>query len=164
MEKHQNFNGCPLEVDAKNDISKEILNYKQIINPKVLMNETISLSFDILTSEIYEVYNTYTLNFLSQKIYIPPGELYGDYEKMFLPFDLSTWIGISLMASVSLIAIVLIKWLSPNNQEIYFGRNNRSPLMNFISIMINGTQPTNLIENTPRIFLLIFIFWSLIFR
>jgi hypothetical protein len=36
--------------------------------------------------------------------------------------------------------------------------------MEFISIMINGSQTRNVIENVPRIFLLTFIFWSLIFR
>jgi hypothetical protein len=102
--------------------------------------------------------------FIPQKIFIPPGELYGDYEKMLLPFDLSTWIAISLSFFVSFFAILAIKWLSPNNQELYFGMNNRSPLMNFVSIMINGSQTNNLIENVPRIFLMTFMFWSLIFR
>jgi hypothetical protein len=65
-----------------------------------------------------------------RKIFIPPGEVYGEYEKMQLPFDAATWIGIVITLFVSSLAIFLIKMFCRSNQEIFFGRNNGSPFMN----------------------------------
>jgi hypothetical protein len=104
------------------------------------------------------------MHFEQNKIFIPPGELYGDYEKMLLPFDTLTWIGIVLTIFCGVVVIVVIKWLSPNNQEVFFGKNNRSPMMNFISIILNGGQADSLVETLPRMLLVLFIFWCLIFR
>jgi hypothetical protein len=167
VEKYSNFHGCPLETffKKKEDLFSEILNYTHgKLNLNIQINETISMRNTALTIETLQNFNAYAVFQFSQKIFIPPGELYGDYEKMILPFDPLTWIAIGLLIFVSFFAILAIKWLSPNHQEIYFGTNNRSPLMNFISIMINGGQTTNFSDNAPRIFLLTFIFWSLIFR
>jgi hypothetical protein len=124
----------------------------------------IAFEVKFLNMEDLKTSNTYVILIQPLKIFVPQGELYGDYEKMFLPFDDSTWIAIGLTIIVSSLAIQVIKWISPSNKEIFFGRNNPSPLMEFISILMNGSQPRSVIENAPRVFLLTFIFWSLIFR
>jgi hypothetical protein len=93
-----------------------------------------------------------------------PGEIYGDYEKMLLPFDGFTWTGIILVILAGLVVIFIINCFKPSNQELIFGRNNRSPLMNFISIILNGGQANSVVETVPRMLLVLFIFWSLIFR
>jgi hypothetical protein len=113
---------------------------------------------DILKDSVYLV------DIQPRKIYIPPGELYGDFEKMLLPFDTPTWIAIISLILVTIVAILIIKLKSPKLQEVIFGTNNRSPLMNFISIVLNGGQPNTMVENAPRILLMTFIFWTLIFR
>jgi hypothetical protein len=162
LEKYSNFYGCTLNVDHDQKPLCDTLNFTQKIVPT---NET-SISFYVtdLSFKMLKNFNTHVLHIDSQKIFIPPGEIYGDYEKMFLPFDLSTWIAIGLTIFGSSTTILLIQWISPKNQEIYFGRNNPSPLMEFISILLNGSQARKVIENAPRIFFLTFIFWSLIFR
>jgi hypothetical protein len=109
-------------------------------------------------------YNYHTVDIQARKIYIPPGELYGEYEKMLLPFDTSTWIAIVMTIVMSILTILAIKLKDRLIQAVIFGRNNRSPLMNFINIVLNGGQHTTLMENVPRIFLMTLIFWSLIFR
>jgi hypothetical protein len=49
--------------------------------------EEITFAPAMLSYEILQTYNSYIVLVDAQKILIPPGELYGDYEKMFLPFD-----------------------------------------------------------------------------
>jgi hypothetical protein len=100
----------------------------------------------------------------AKKIFIPPGELYDDYEKMFLPFDDGAWIAIGVTVVGTLAAILVMKMFSWRVQGIIFGRNNRSPTMNFISILINGSQHTSLVENSSRLLLMTFMIWSLIIR
>jgi hypothetical protein len=162
VEKYRNFYGCRLEVIDK--LLFDVLNFTP--NPEqsgdAFMNYPISFGFSEPPIEMLT--SSYVVFVDSQKIFIPPGELYGDYEKMFLPFDLSTWIAIGLTTLVSSLAILVIKWISSSNQEIFFGRNNRSPFMEFISILLNGSQARSVAENAPRIFILTFIFWSLVFR
>jgi hypothetical protein len=165
--KYTNLHGCTLEFPVIFDNLEGIstaLNFKiNVKNDTEFTNLTISF---IATNfpDGYEELSFYVTEIQPLKFFIPPGDLYGDYEKLFLPFDTATWIAIGVTIFVSICAILIIKWFSPNNQEIHFGRNNRSPLMNFIEILLNGFQPTALIENAPRFFLLIFMFWSLIIR
>jgi hypothetical protein len=163
VEKYGNFYGCTLNVKHKEKLLYDVLNYSQkVIEP----HEKTSIGFEflVLDDKILESYNTYVVNVDAQKIYIPPGELNGEYEKMFLSFDLPTWIAIGVTIFGSSLAILFISRIFSGNREIFFGTNNPSPLMEFISIVINGSQSRRVIENTPRIFLLTFIFWSLIFR
>jgi hypothetical protein len=162
VEKYSNFYGC--NVAEQNEIFKKILNYTDWQYFKSLPENPIWIAFAPLHYTLFSTHDTYVVMFDSQKIYIPPGEVHGDYEKMFLPFDAFTWIAIGMTIFMPVSAILVIKWISPNNQEIYFGRNNRSPLMNFISILLNGSQARTVAGNAPRIFFLTFIFWSLIFR
>jgi hypothetical protein len=172
-EKYKNFHGCTLAVFIDERLKSipfefaEALNFT--ISTKKLLDmfsitTTIFMKFGAFFPTRIDLSTVYLYEIETRKIYIPPGEIYGNYEKMFLPFDLYTWIAISLTVFMSIAGILLIKLFSPRNQELYFGRNNRSPLMNLISIFINGSQATNIIENTPRVFLLTFMFWSLIFR
>jgi hypothetical protein len=164
VEKYNNFYGCTVEVESESKLLADALNFTQKVGQSF---EATELSFKIelpIKTILMLTYNTFVVHVEPMRIFIPPGELYGDYEKMFLPFDTPTWIAIAVTIFVSSLAIPIIKWIFPINQEIYFGRNNRSPLMEFISIIINGSQHKRVAGNAPRIFLLSFIFWSLIFR
>jgi hypothetical protein len=109
-------------------------------------------------------HNLYTTDIEMSRIYIPPGELYTDYEKMLLPFDTSIWIATALMIVDAIVTILAIKLKPPEIQEVFFGEKNRSPLMNFIAILLIGSQPSKKAGNVPRILLITMIFWSLIFR
>jgi hypothetical protein len=164
VEKYSNFYGCTVEVESESKLLADTLNFTQNVGQPF---EETELSFNIelpIKTILMLTYSTFVFHVEPMRIFIPPGELYGDYEKMFLPFDTPTWIAIAVTIFVSSLAILVIKRIFPINQELSFGRNNPSPLMELISIMINGSQVRNVTENAPRIFLLTFMFWSLIFR
>jgi hypothetical protein len=167
VEKYRNFYKCPLKIDARTQdhFLAAQLNYRiDSQSQTVHLNQTLSISFAHLTVDELSKYNTYVIDIEPRKIYIPPGELYGDIEKMFLPFDTSTWIAIAVLIATCTLSILIIKLMPQEIQNAIFGSNNRSPFMNFVNIMINGSQSTNLTGNVARIILTTFMFWSLIFR
>jgi hypothetical protein len=164
--KNKNFHGCSLEISLRSaEIFSNDLKYiPEYQEHQVLVADTVTAYMKFVDpEEILEV-STYVIDIQPRKIYIPPGELYGDFEKMLLPFDTPTWIGIVLLILVTIVAILVIKMKQPEIQEVIFGRNYRSPLMNFLSIVLNGSQKNTMVENAPRILLMTFIFWTLIFR
>jgi hypothetical protein len=166
VEKYKNFHGCPLDFGMYNNtfLDKE-LNYSVKLSRKnVLVNETMTFSMIQMLKRKSLEGNWFLVSIIPNKIYIPPGKLYGEYEKMFLPFDRLTWIAIAVTVLVSILTIFVIKFKPIWIQNAIFGEGNRSPLMNLISILINGSQHGNLTQNAPRICLMTFLFWSLIFR
>jgi hypothetical protein len=165
VDKYKNFHKCPLEVLGDMKGLYLLLSDRLNFTPVVIDDWSKCLFYIInLGPNIAMLRQAHIMDILLTRIFIPLGEIYGSYEKMLLPFDTFTWVCIALTIFVSFCAIVFMQWFSPNNQEIIFGRNNRSLLMNFVSIILNGSQPRNLVENVPRIFLMTFMFWSLIFR
>jgi hypothetical protein len=175
-EKERNWHKCPMKLQYyEGKYETELFSiFAKYLNftPEKTYRKTVDLSsfYFSLSRGITSVLakeNFHQMKFMhfeQSKIFIPPGELYGDYEKMLLPFDTLTWIGIVLTIVGGAMVILFIKCLSPSNQELYFGRNNRSPMMNFISIILNGNQSDNLVESLPRMLLMLFIVWCLIFR
>jgi hypothetical protein len=164
--KNTNFHGCPIEIPwIKGDFLAEVFNFKiERTLYEVSVIDTATAYVDIITpQEILDV-SSYVADIQPRKIYIPPGELYGDFEKMLLPFDTPTWIAIVSLILMGIVTILVIKLKPQEIQEVIFGRNNRSPLMNFFDIVLNGGQQNALVENVPRILLMTFIFWTLIFR
>jgi hypothetical protein len=175
VDKVRNWHKCPMMLqyyEGKYETELFSIFANHLNFTPVKTNEThidfrrflFSLSRGVTSAVKGNFYRMKFMHFEQSKIFIPPGELYGDYEKMLLPFDNLTWIGIVLTIFGGVVVIVVIKWLSPSNQELYFGRNNRSPIMNFISIILNGNQNDSLAENLPRMLLMLFIVWCLIFR
>jgi hypothetical protein len=166
LEKYKNFYGCPLDfgLNNKTTFEKELNYTVKLSGKEVFVNDTMTYSVIKILTHKSLVAGSFIVEMNPRKIYIPPGELYGDYEKMLLPFDRFTWIAIAMTTLVSILTILAIKLKPPEIQNVVFGEGNRSPLMNFISILINGPQHGNLRQNAPRIWLLTFLFWSMIFR
>jgi hypothetical protein len=177
VEKYRNFYNCPIEfksLEVKTKFHREFytifandLRFQPVFTAKNHFELGLDFYFyhtDTLSGVAAKNISFYVIDISIRSIYIPPGELYGDYEKMLLPFDVGSWIGISLTVLFVVAAITAFKVFSPSNQELFLGRNNRSPWMNFVSILLNGNQHTNLIGNVPRMFLMIFLLWSIVIR
>jgi hypothetical protein len=165
VEKYSNFYKCILENRFDYRKFQKELNFTlKVRGTTVLLNESISFMMIHLPHSMLGTPNLYVMQTIPKKILLPPGEVYSDFEKMFLPFDSSTWIAILLTIILGLFSIVVIKLMPRSFQNVIFGEDNRSPLMNFIDILLNGGQYRNLVGNAPRIFLMSAILWSLIFR
>lgn len=95
---------------------------------------------------------------------VPPGEPYTDLERMFMMFDLETWIAVIATLLIGLVAIQIIKQFSRKVQDFVFGRNIRSPVMNLFSIFLTGGQTRRPGRNFSRFQFTMFTVWCLIIR
>jgi hypothetical protein len=165
VEKYSNFYKCRLENQFYEGTFVKELNFTlKPRNTTVFINESISFMITYLpANKMYES-NVYVVGNEATRIYIPPGEPFSDFEKMFLPFDTPTWIAIALTIFLGICTIFVINLMPQEIQNAIFGVENRSPLMSFFDILLNGGQYRDLAGNVPRILLVSFIFLSLILR
>jgi hypothetical protein len=174
VEKFKNFYGCTMKIEADllmdelmplySTFASELNFTIEPVNQEIEATEEIIIFFAPAQDVMIPSITFYTTDIEFKKIYIPPGEIYGDFEKMLLPFDRSTWIAMGVMIAAGVLTIIAIMLRPRAIQNIIFGRNIGSPLMNFISILLNGDQPRTSRGNVSRILLIAFMFWCLVFR
>lgn len=107
---------------------------------------------------------TQTFTEFSYGIVIPHGELYTSLEKLFLPFDLETWILIIIFIVAGILVIEVIRKTSRTIQNFVFGRNNYTPKMNLIRVFYGMSLITSPSRNFARYMLMMFILFCLIMR
>jgi len=95
---------------------------------------------------------------------IPPGELYSDAEKLFMPLELEVWVATLVTISVALLTVQIINRLSKKVQNLVFGRNVTTPTLNIMIAFVGGAQTTLPRRNFARFLLILFIFFSIIIR
>lgn len=95
---------------------------------------------------------------------VTPAEAYTMYEKLFLPFDLETWILLTLTFLVTFFAILIINNLSKTVQNFLYGQNIKTPLLNVFSIFFGIAQARLPAESFSRFIMMLFILFCLIFR
>jgi hypothetical protein len=149
LEKFKNFNKCPMDfkIEVERKIPRVYVLFAASLRIQIapLLKGNAAFAYGV-TPNLSRKFDMFVTEIQPLKIFIPPGEVYGDYEKMFLPFD------------------NVIKLKPVEIQRVIFGSNTRSPLMNFVNILLNGSQHRTMMENAPRICLAVFLLWSLIFR
>lgn len=181
--KYSNFRGCSLlTFSSRSTVTLAQMNIiksfakstnatlfyivARYIKGKVNMSN-VDLMLDTATWSIaYNSTNTLTYPYYIDHwvFLIPPGELYTQFEKVFLPFQPEVWISIVVFLLFSVVVIQLIKLTSENFQSLVFGRNVQTPTINITSTFLTGVQ-LKVPEKTFARFLFInFVVWSLIFR
>lgn len=93
-----------------------------------------------------------------------PAEAYSPYEKLFLPFDLETWILLILTFLIAFICIFIINCCSKSTQNLFYGDNVNEPFWNVIRIFFGISQTQLPEKNFARFILALFILFCLIFR
>jgi len=125
---------------------------------------------DYYKNHFIKVCNHYERGFKQRLIYkelyfvIPPGERYTDWEKLFLAFDAITWYLIATTFAVAFAVIFIIQLMPEAVQHLVFGINVSSPSMNLLAAFFGLSQIVLPQRSFPRFLLMLFIFWSLIFR
>ncbi|KAG5667183.1 hypothetical protein PVAND_015178 [Polypedilum vanderplanki] len=92
------------------------------------------------------------------------GEAYNDYEKLLLPFDLTTWILLLITFGFGFFVIFIINQMSIKIQEKVYGRNIKTPSLNIISTFFGIAQLKLPKTNFARFILVMFIMFCLIIR
>jgi len=93
-----------------------------------------------------------------------PAEAYSPYEKLFLPFDLETWILLVSTFIAAFLVIFVINCSSKSIQQMVYGHNIQTPFWNVIGIFFGVPQPRLPTELFPRFLLTLFVLFCLIFR
>lgn len=109
------------------------------------------LSSPILTSKIV--------------IAVPPGERFSSIDKLFLPFDGTTWILFLLLFAVAFTTTFLISCTrSTSLKSVFAGPNVKSLALNVFGAYMGLAQPILPVKNFARILLMNLIIFSLIMR
>jgi len=96
---------------------------------------------------------------------IPKGELYTEWEKLFLAFDLITWCLIVATFAAAFATIIIINNFAPRSvRDFVFGRNVTTPALNVLAAFFGLGQIILPRRNFARFLLMLFIIWSMIFR
>ena len=101
---------------------------------------------------------------LKFKILVTPADRYTPYEKLFLPFDFTTWLLLVATFAITFLTIFVINHLPKSAREFVYGREICTPTLNVISIFFGISQARLPSENFSRSILILFVFFCLIFR
>lgn len=181
-DKYENFHGCVLTVAARLKILEssgmyrdsslltiEALGRKRNFSCRFveILNETQRKEADMLAAH-QEADIDHLLSqpyeFHQFVIFIPPGNPYTPFEKMFMPFQVDFWIAIAATLSIACAVIQAVNFTSIKTQNFIYGRGIRTPMVNLADIFLNGGQYKVPKRNFARFFLVLFIIWSLIVR
>jgi len=109
-------------------------------------------------------HSTQYLIYINYIFLVPPGELYSDAAKLFMPLKFEVWIATVVTISIALLTIQIINRMSQQVQDFVYGRNVMNPTLNIMIAFVGGAQSTLPGRNFARFLLMLFIFFSLIIR
>ncbi|CAG9809591.1 unnamed protein product [Chironomus riparius] len=95
---------------------------------------------------------------------ITPSEKYSNFEKMAMPFDLSTWILLFTTFSIAFTVIFIVNQMSRSIQNIVYGINVKMPAFNMIGTFFGISQFKLPKSNFSRMILINFVYFCLIIR
>jgi hypothetical protein len=187
-EKFQNFHGCTLTLFAI-PFFGEMQEFKYSIDLFRDLYATIGkrgnfrlkyynyytkdhTSYDILyalpmiTSPSTNLNFHFTVQFLEERasFFLTQREPYSAYEKLWLPFDDTTWIFFIAVFLYSFLSIFVINLMSENLQYMFYGENVNTPIFNVVGTFFGISQTRLPDANFPRILLMTFILYCLILR
>jgi len=123
------------------------------------------IAYKIRTNTINS-YNHVTMTFsqFSFIFVITPADPYTSYEKIFLPFDTDTWTWLIITFSCTFVSIFIINMISKEVQDLVYGENVQTPIMNVLFIFFGIGQMRLPSKWFARFLLINFITFCLIFR
>ena len=189
-----NFYGCEVWVGFWSDILSPFINvsisddgivsYEGIV---FMMFETLAthLNFKFryydnsekdrcdFVSAVYSFHEFFLLGqSLSDPIYstsavvaVPPGQLYSSWEKLWMPFDRTTWILLGVVFVLAFFIIILIKLSkSSSTYEFIIGSSVATPALNVVAIFMGIGQISLPQRIISRFMFMSFILFCLIMR
>lgn len=97
-------------------------------------------------------------------IIVPPGDTFSPFEKLFRPFQAEVWAALLTTFIVAAAVVTIIKLQRTSIREFVFGKGNRSPYMNILSVFLGVSMPQIPGRNFARSLLMMFILFSIVKR
>lgn len=172
----KNLNGCEIKARINPpDIVFNILEmFAKKLNFSMVRNHDENEYVDIIISLVStnhpvfqsnrRIFHSHVFYTTNMKILVPPGELYSPLEKLFLPFDLETWICFVAVFVVSLLVTLILLKTRDSPKEIIFGSNVQTPTLNLFQHFFGLGQAVLPHRNFARFILMVFILFSLVMR
>lgn len=85
-------------------------------------------------------------------------------EKLYFPFQLSSWTCLSVCFVISAVVVAIIKFIKPQRRAFIIGQGNDIPFTNTINIFLGGTLPTTPGRNFARFLMMLWILFSIVLR
>ncbi|XP_055522407.1 uncharacterized protein LOC129716597 [Wyeomyia smithii] len=95
---------------------------------------------------------------------VPDGHPYTAFEKLFRPYDRSSWLAIGVTVTTAGTTIFLLRLASRNTRQFIYGADNRTPFYNTISIFLIGSISRMPTRNFARTLLLLWMIHCLVIR
>jgi len=95
---------------------------------------------------------------------VPPGVPFSAISKLLSPFDWSVWIVVYGLLAVVVIIITILKFQSQTTKDFVFGRNNQTPLLNVVNVLVGVPVPKLPTRNFARWLLTMFVLLWLVVR
>ncbi|KAL7028260.1 hypothetical protein ACKWTF_005781 [Chironomus riparius] len=130
------------------------------------INNDPNVYFDItgVQQSSYKLRTSNVFDDIKYDLIVTPGFPYSPYEKLFLPFDLTTWILLATTFGITFITIFIINRLPIKTKNFVYGRKIYTPTLNVVSIFFGIAQARLPTENFSRFILILFVIFCLIFR
>lgn len=143
-------------------VQVQVTNEMDTKQSKIETHPIIKFKFSSFYHEIGSLTKLYfESNFL---IAVTPSELFTNYEKLLLPFDELTWIFLLLTFLVAFLVIFVMKFVPTVIWSSLFGHETLTPFLNIFHIFFGISQMKLPGASVPRIILILFIVFCLIFR
>ncbi|CAG9806657.1 unnamed protein product [Chironomus riparius] len=119
----------------------------------IAINDTIkypNVYFDITGAHLHSILDLRMSNVFEDvkyKLFVTPGDPYTPYEKLFLPFDLTTWILLTATFGITFLTIFIINRLPKAARNFVYGSKICTPSLNVISIFFGVSQARLPTEN-----------------
>lgn len=95
---------------------------------------------------------------------ITKGEKYGSYEKLLMPFDITTWCLLAFTFIVAFSVIFVVNRTSKRIQKLLYGESTHFPAFNVLGTFFGISQVHLPASNFPRMILMCFILFCLVIR
>ncbi|KAG5680218.1 hypothetical protein PVAND_009743 [Polypedilum vanderplanki] len=185
-QKFRNFNKCLITIrdTGFNSViysEKNIYKFKNVYEKfwlevakyanfslNLMRNGTKNINLDLymgpLTTGFSQRSVTSVFSSMDIGLMVTRGKAYNDYEKLLMPFDLTTWILLFFTFGIAFFVIFIINQMSIKIQEKVFGRNITTPSFNVVSTFF-GIGLSKLPKTSfARFILIMFIMFCLIVR
>jgi hypothetical protein len=138
--KHRNVHKCELRYFGGGMLLQVLNSFMDFVNAtkvKVEVYESTgnSVNVEVYGAQLGEKIPEYVFGniywFDTSVFFIPPGELYTPFEKMFLPFEDELWIANVVTLSIGFVTIKIVNFTIKKVKSFVFGRDVKSPTINY---------------------------------
>jgi uncharacterized protein with PQ loop repeat len=118
-------------------------------------------------TDLFTTYHFYTVN-LNVPVFfyfaVPPGHPYDAYDKLYLPFDLATWILTLLTFIIAFTTIFIVYCMHFEVRNFIFGENVKYPSLNVLAHFFGLSQTILPTKSFARFMLMMFIMLCFMIR